>query len=295
MATLPDWSGLAADYEIQLGRWQDLSEFANEELNERFKAACEKCVQRKQEFEKEQSEKEAARKLLDERLTKRRDLVQQVLASAENLQENSIEILADFKGHWEAVGTVEDDEEKDAEEEDVADHRHGADHRADEGTHPRKYGERSKRSQDANDAERRDVRSHARDERHETHHHHHEVHDVPSVLQVRFLLEVHPRGDHLDEHLNREDDGEEELAVLDGGVPRTVRRRRGRSRAPAAFHLGGLHLTEHDRVGQDGEQDEGFEPLRLGDGDARAAKRVLASECPEARRRGVVAPGFIAR
>ena len=80
----------------------------------------------------------------------------------------------------------------------------------------RKHGECSKRSQDANDAKRRDVRSHARNERHEAHHYHHEVHHVPSVLQVRFALEEHPGGDHLDEHLNREDDGEEELAIVDG-------------------------------------------------------------------------------
>jgi len=112
MATLPDWSELTGDYQSQLDRWQSLSEFATDELNERFKQACSSCMLRKENFEKEQAELAEKNRIIDERVSKRRKLLQDLLADTETLQENPIELLADYKGHWEAIGECQEEEEK---------------------------------------------------------------------------------------------------------------------------------------------------------------------------------------
>ncbi|MCM8526058.1 MAG: DUF349 domain-containing protein [Lentisphaeraceae bacterium] len=112
MSTLPDWSGLTEDYQKQLERWQSLAEFADEELNERFKEACDNCMVRKADFEKEQAELAEKNRLINERVEKRRKLLQDLLADTETLQENASQLLADYKGHWEAVGEVAEDSEK---------------------------------------------------------------------------------------------------------------------------------------------------------------------------------------
>ncbi len=112
MATLPDWSELGGDYQTQLDRWQSLSEFATEELNQRFKEACTSCIQRKDNFEKEQAELAEKNRIIEERVTKRRKLLQDLLTDTESLQENPVELLADYKGHWEAIGESEEAEEK---------------------------------------------------------------------------------------------------------------------------------------------------------------------------------------
>ena len=64
--------------------------------------------------------------------------------------------------------------------------------------------------------------------------------------------------------------------------------RRGRSGA-APFHLGGLHLKSTTALDKMASRIR-FQPLRPGT-EVRA-ERVLASECPEARRLGVVGPRF---
>ena len=112
MATLPDWSELSKDYEIQLERWKSQSEFADQELNERFKEACDNCMTRKADFEKDQAEKAEKQRIIDERLAKRRKLLQDLLSDTETLQENPTELLADYKGHWEVLGESESDDEK---------------------------------------------------------------------------------------------------------------------------------------------------------------------------------------
>ena len=111
MATLPDWTGLTKDYQSQLDRWQALSEFADEELNGRYKEACESCIKRKEAFEKEQAELAEKNRIIEERVAKRRKLLQDLLSDTETLQENSLELLADYKGHWEAIGGSEAAEE----------------------------------------------------------------------------------------------------------------------------------------------------------------------------------------
>ena len=113
MATLPDWTGLMEDYQAQLDRWQAMSEFADDELNERYKEACENCIKRKTDFEKEQAELAEKNRLIEERVSKRRKLLQDLLTDTETLQENPTELLADYKGHWEAIGGAESEDEKD--------------------------------------------------------------------------------------------------------------------------------------------------------------------------------------
>ena len=113
MSTLPDWSALSEDYENQLERWQAMAEFADEELNERFKEACENCMVRKAAFEKEQAEQAEKNRLRDERVAKRRKLLQDLLSDTESLQEKPSELLADYKGHWEAIGEASEEEEID--------------------------------------------------------------------------------------------------------------------------------------------------------------------------------------
>ena len=113
MSTLPDWTGLTEDYQKQLDRWQSLAEFADEEINERFKGACENCMVRKAAFEKEQAELAERNRLINERVEKRRKLLQDLLSDTEQLQENPSQLLADYKGHWEAIGENAEESEKD--------------------------------------------------------------------------------------------------------------------------------------------------------------------------------------
>jgi hypothetical protein len=113
IAALSEWNNSTKEFESLLSRWQENSEFVNEELNNRYKASCEKCLQTKAVFDAEQAAKDAAQKVIDQRIEKRQALLKELLAAAEILQENSLELVADFKAHWDAVGALECDSEKD--------------------------------------------------------------------------------------------------------------------------------------------------------------------------------------
>ena len=113
MAERPNWRGLNENFEHQRSRWHDLSEYVTEDLLEPYNKVAEKCIQRQAEFQKEEDIKMAAQKVIDARVKKRTETLQELLSGAETLQLSGTALQDDLKANWELIGDCEDSAEKD--------------------------------------------------------------------------------------------------------------------------------------------------------------------------------------
>lgn len=112
MSTLDDWSKLEDDYQVQQNRWQENVEFADEGLNARYKEACENCIQKRDEFRVKEEARLAKEKAVNERMEKRRSILQSINEAVEVIQEDEVDTLASFESQWAGIGEAEDQIEK---------------------------------------------------------------------------------------------------------------------------------------------------------------------------------------
>ncbi|MCM8533025.1 MAG: hypothetical protein NE330_17790, partial [Lentisphaeraceae bacterium] len=112
MSTLDDWSKLEEDYQVQQSRWKENVEFADEGLNSRYKEACESCIQKRDEFRIKEEARLAKEKAVNERMEKRRSVLQAINEAVEVIQEDEVDVLASFESQWNGVGEAEEQIEK---------------------------------------------------------------------------------------------------------------------------------------------------------------------------------------
>lgn len=112
MATLPDWSKLQSDFEAQQSKWQENAEYASEELIDSYNAAVEKCNQSRQDYEEREAARLAKEKEVNDRMDRRRAVLQSINEAVEVLQADEESVLTDFNTSWEEIGEAEEAIEK---------------------------------------------------------------------------------------------------------------------------------------------------------------------------------------
>ena len=112
MATLPDWSKLESDFAAQQTKWKEYSEYASDELTSSYNEAVDKCNQSRKDYEEREAARLAKEKEVNDRMERRRSVLQGINEAVEVLQNDESTVLAGAKASWEAIGETEEEKEK---------------------------------------------------------------------------------------------------------------------------------------------------------------------------------------